>query len=130
MANQYGFDFLKTEHLDESALEDAKVFKKQTLKVKRDMRFKNNKLIAIGTAGAAAGGLVLGSIIGGPIGAAVLTPIFAAGFLGASGAMKDWGLSQKFVVMTNPKQSGGAPAGGSATSSSSSSNPFKRKSSR
>lgn len=25
MANQYGFDFLKTEHLDESALEDARV---------------------------------------------------------------------------------------------------------
>jgi outer membrane lipoprotein SlyB len=89
----------RLEEKSQEALVEAKVFKKQTLKVRRDMQFKNNKMIAIGTAGAAAGGLVLGSLIGGPIGAAVLTPIFAASFLGASGAMKDWGLSQKFVVL-------------------------------
>jgi outer membrane lipoprotein SlyB len=89
----------RLEQKSQEALEEAKVFKKQTLKIRRNMQFKNNKMIAIGTAGAAAGGLVLGSLIGGPVGAAVLTPIFAAGFLGASGAMKDWGLSQKFVVL-------------------------------
>eukprot|EP00339_Tiarina_fusa_P005956 CAMPEP_0117012960 /NCGR_PEP_ID=MMETSP0472-20121206/10783_1 /TAXON_ID=693140 ORGANISM="Tiarina fusus, Strain LIS" /NCGR_SAMPLE_ID=MMETSP0472 /ASSEMBLY_ACC=CAM_ASM_000603 /LENGTH=283 /DNA_ID=CAMNT_0004716137 /DNA_START=46 /DNA_END=897 /DNA_ORIENTATION=- len=89
----------RLESKSQEALEEAKIFKKQTLKVRRHMQFKNNKMIAIGTAGAAAGGLVLGSLIGGPVGAAVLTPIFAAGFLGASGAMKDWGLSQKFVVL-------------------------------
>jgi len=88
----------------QEALEEAMVFKKHTLKVKRTMRNKNNKLIAIGTAGAATGGLVLGSIIGGPVGAAILTPVFAGAFLGASGAMKDWGLSQKFVVLKGAQQ--------------------------
>lgn len=97
----------RLEQKSQEALEEAMVFKKQTQKVKNHMRFKNNKLIAIGTAGAATGGLVLGTLIGGPVGAAVLTPIFAAGFLGASGAMKDWGLSQKFVVLKEGKNSNG-----------------------
>ena len=69
---------------------------------------------AIGTAGSAIGGLVLGSIIGGPVGAAILTPIFAAGFLGASGAMSDWGLSQKFVIL---KENISSSSSGSGTAS-------------
>ena len=92
----------------QEALEEAVVFKKRTTQVKNKLRNKNNKFIAMGTAGAATGGLVLGALIGGPVGAAILTPIFAVGFLGASGAMEDWSLSQKFVVL---KDGAGAGAG-------------------
>lgn len=83
----------------QEALEEAMIFKKKTRAVKSKMRSKNNRVLAIGTGGAAAIGLTLGILVGGPIGAAILTPVFAVGFLGASGAMSDWGLSQKFVVL-------------------------------
>jgi hypothetical protein len=83
----------------QEALEEAIVFKKKTKSVKGKMRGKNNRLLAIGTGGAATVGLTLGLLVGGPVGAAVLAPVFAAGFLGASGAMSDWGLSQKMVVL-------------------------------
>jgi Synaptobrevin len=95
----------------QEALEEAMVFKKKTQAVKGKMRGKNNQFIAIGTGGSAALGATLGLIVGGPIGAAILTPIFAVGFLGASGAMQDWGLSQKFVVLKD-KASGNAGGGG------------------
>jgi len=87
----------------QEALEEAKVFKKKTRDAKGAMRWKNNKLMAIGTGAAATVGLTLGILVGGPVGAAILTPVFAAGFLGASGAMSDWGLSQKFVVLKDKK---------------------------
>lgn len=64
----------------QEALDEAKVFKKKAAKVRNHMKWKNNKLIAIGTAGAATGGLVLGTIIGGPVAPAILTPVFAAAF--------------------------------------------------
>ena len=93
----------------QEALEEAMVFKKKTAAVKGNMRTQNNKFIAIGTGGSAAIGLTVGMLVGGPIGAAILTPIFAVGFLGASGAMSDWGLSQKMVVLKEK-------AGGNKTS--------------
>ena len=108
----------------QEALEEAMIFKKKTAAVKGKMRGKNNKFIALGTGGSAAIGLTLGLIVGGPIGAAILTPIFAVGFLGASGAMADWGLSQKFVIL---KDKAAATAGhhnnnsGSSTTSRASS---------
>lgn len=107
----------RLEQKSQDALEEAMIFKKHTRDVKRHYQWKNNKMILVGTAGAAAGGLVLGSLIGGPVGAAVLTPIFAAGFLGASGAMEDWGLSQKFVILREElgSLSGGGAGGGGVT---------------
>lgn len=85
----------------EEALQEAMIFKKKTHSLKGQMRGKNNRFIALGTGGSAAVGLTLGLLVGGPVGAAILTPVFAAGFLGASGAMSDWGLSQKFVILKN-----------------------------
>ena len=93
----------------QEALEEAMVFKKKTQAVKGKMRGKNNRFIAMGTGGSAALGATLGLIVGGPIGAAILTPIFAVGFLGASGAMADWGLSQKFVVLKDKATGNGNP---------------------
>lgn len=83
----------------QEALEEAMIFKKKTAAVKGKMRGKNNKFIAMGTGGSAALGLTLGMIVGGPIGAAILTPIFAVGFLGATGAMSDWGLRDRKSVV-------------------------------
>ena len=100
----------------QEALEEAMVFKKKTQSVKSKMRNKNNRLLAIGTGGSAAVGLTLGLLVGGPVGAAILTPVFAVGFLGASGAMSDWGLSQKFVVLK-----GGGPNSSTTSSTSASS---------
>ena len=111
----------------QEALEEAAVFKKKTQKVRGKMRGKNNQLLAIGTGGSAAVGATLGLLVGGPIGAAILTPIFAVGFLGASGAMSDWGLSQKFVVLKDKaggnggNAAGGGGGGGSSTAGGSAS---------
>ncbi|CAB9513325.1 expressed unknown protein [Seminavis robusta] len=105
----------------QEALEEAAVFKKKASSVKGKMRGKNNRLLAIGTGGSAAVGLTLGLLVGGPIGAAILTPVFAVGFLGASGAMSDWGLSQKFVVLKNKSGGGGNNNNSSGTSAASTS---------
>lgn len=107
------------ERKSQEALEEAMIFKKKTAAVKGKMRNKNNKFIAMGTGGSAAIGLTLGMIVGGPIGAAILTPIFAVGFLGASGAMADWGLSQKFVILKD-KASGNNSISASTTSTAAS----------
>jgi len=109
LANMDNADVLHQK--SQEALEEAMIFKKKSQAVKGKMRGKNNQFIAIGTGGSAAIGATLGLLVGGPVGAAILTPIFAVGFLGASGAMSDWGLSQKFVVLKD-KASGNSNAGG------------------
>lgn len=110
LANMENADALQQK--SQEALEEAMIFKKKTAAVKGKMRNKNNKFIAMGTGGSAAVGATLGLLVGGPVGAAILTPIFAVGFLGASGAMSDWGLSQKFVVLKDKASGSGTGAGG------------------